>query len=93
MLPGSPDTVTTYRNLAAFLDAGLVARTNLGHDHAHYELKAGREPHDHAVCVRCGLIQDVMPKAGPARQRIPGFAKITDCSVEYSGVCFACARR
>jgi Fe2+ or Zn2+ uptake regulation protein len=85
------DTVTAYRTLNTFFEVGIVSRTGLGHTHTHYELIAGRAPHGHAVCRSCGLVADI-PGVDPATMpEVPGFASITDATLELFGVCRPCA--
>src|SRR3990167_2633608 len=53
------DTVTLYRALEALKSARIVERMDLQHGHAHYELRAGRPHHHHAVCRLCGTVEDI----------------------------------
>jgi Fur family peroxide stress response transcriptional regulator len=49
------------------------------------------EPHDHAVCERCGAIRDVQPQRGSARGcSLPGF-RVGRVERIYRGVCAECA--
>lgn len=51
---------STYRNLAALEDAGVVRRLVAGGEHAHYELAEDLTGHHHhLVCASCGSIEDV----------------------------------
>lgn len=47
---------TIYRTFDLLLRAGLIKKSDFGHDHFHYEKKYGREHHDHLVCVSCGEV-------------------------------------
>lgn len=87
--------VTLYRALEAFAQAGLVRRIDLNHDHAHYELVAGREHHDHVVCTRCGIVEDVegctmvpLEKKALVQSK---FAGIYSHNLEFFGLCRTCS--
>jgi Fe2+ or Zn2+ uptake regulation protein len=54
-LPGT-STPTIYATLDLFVELGLARRIETG-TAALYD--AGLEPHQHAVCRRCGRVQDV----------------------------------
>jgi len=95
-MKGALNQVTLYRALEALREAGIVARVNLEHEHAHYELSAGRPHHHHAICRGCGHIEDIeMPHpASPeseAKRRAKGFARIDSHSLEFFGLCRDCA--
>lgn len=47
---------TVYRTLSSLVDAGLLAQSTFGENHAHYESTLDREHHDHLVCLRCGRV-------------------------------------
>lgn len=95
-LRGSLNHVTLYRALEALTAAGIVMRADLGHDHAHYELLAGRPHHHHAVCTSCGLVEDIEVPHTPspekdAARRTKQFAEIQRYSLEFFGTCRTCA--
>jgi Fur family peroxide stress response transcriptional regulator len=84
---------TIYRALAALEGAGLVAvagRDALG---CHYDART--EPHDHAVCVVCGRIDDVErttadpPHGYAAAVASSGYA-LAGYEVRYYGRCPNC---
>ena len=54
-LPGT-STPTIYATLELFVELGLVRRIDTG-TAALYDARL--EPHQHAVCRRCGRVQDV----------------------------------
>lgn len=94
-MKGALNHVTLYRALEALTEAGIVARAGLGHDHAHYELLAGRPHHHHAVCRGCGLVEDleVPHSEAPekdAQRRTRSFATIDRYSLEFFGLCRSC---
>lgn len=92
-LNGSMNQVTLYRALEALLDAHIVSRVNLEHDHAHYELALGRPHHHHVVCKTCGRVADIDLAHEEFHKRpVPGFARIERYSLELFGTCATCAR-
>jgi len=87
-----------YRALEALHAARLVTRVNLEHDHAHFELVAGREHHHHAVCRVCGHIQNIEVPHPPkpeaeALKRASDFSLLDSYSLEFFGLCKHCARK
>ena len=83
---------TVYRNLKLFKELGLIAESNLGKAHSHYEIK-GTVEHHHLVCLRCGLIIDFdSPLISAAKTRIQkekGF-DIVSSQVKMEGYCPKC---
>jgi len=95
-MEGALNHVTLYRALEALDTAGIVSRVNLNHDHAHYELAIGRDHHHHAVCRTCGLVEDIKVPHGDqlekhATKSAKGFVLIDRYSLEFFGLCKACA--
>lgn len=95
-MKGALNHVTVYRALEALAASGIVTRVNLEHDHAHYELIAGRPHHHHAICRDCGLIEDIEVPHPPspekeAQKRTKTFAFIERYSLEFFGLCRSCA--
>ncbi len=91
----SMNQVTVYRALDTFHTAKIVRRVNLEHDHAHFELAIGREHHHHAVCRKCGHIENLeVPHASkPEREalkRAKTFSVVDSYSLEFFGVCKKC---
>lgn len=90
---GKLDQANAYRALEAFMQAGLVRRIDLGHDHAHYELAEGNH-HHHLVCESCGKVADIeiaedeMERAALRAAR--GFKSVRTHSLEFFGICNAC---
>jgi Fur family ferric uptake transcriptional regulator len=86
--------VTLYRALEAFAKAGLVRRADFGHDHAHYELAIGKAHHEHAVCTKCGVVEDIegctlVPLEKKALKQ-SNFKSIYSHNVEFFGLCKKC---
>lgn len=96
-LKGAMNQVTVYRSLDALYRAQIVRRVNLEHDHAHFELAAGREHHHHAVCRDCGYIENVEIPHTPnpekeAYKRTKGFSFLDTYSLEFFGLCKKCTK-
>jgi len=91
-LPGT-SIPTVYATLELLVELGLVRRIDTG-SAAFYD--AGVEPHQHAVCRRCGRVQDVdgRLKAG-ALLRAADEAGFHSEAAELiiSGLCAECAAK
>lgn len=86
------DPVTAYRSLSQMRDAGLVRALTFG-GAVRYEY-AARHHHHHLVCRECGRIEDVdvcVPALSSRSIARAGFASVADHSLEFFGVCAACA--
>jgi Fe2+ or Zn2+ uptake regulation protein len=78
---------TVYNTLSAFADAGLVTPRSLTAGGTRFD--PNTEPHDHAVCDRCGDVVDISPAdEGPAS--IPSGFKLRAVERIYRGVCERC---
>jgi Fe2+ or Zn2+ uptake regulation protein len=92
---------STYRNLAALEDAGVVRRLVAGGEHAHYELAEDLTGHHHhLVCASCGAIEDVelaadlereLEAAFDALARARGFVPEAH-TIDIHGRCASCPR-
>lgn len=96
-LGGRMNQVTVYRSLDALYQAKIVKRVNLEHDHAHFELAAGREHHHHAVCRSCGYIENIEIPHAPnpekeAMKQTKGFSFLDTYSLEFFGLCKKCSK-
>jgi Fe2+ or Zn2+ uptake regulation protein len=90
---------STYRNLAALEDAGVVRRLVAGGEHAHYELAEDLTGHHHhLVCASCGAIEDVelpadlereLEAAFDALARARGFVPEAH-TIDIHGRCASC---
>jgi Fe2+ or Zn2+ uptake regulation protein len=90
------DPVTLYRSLSDMAKAGIVRTVELKKAYLHYEIVATKKHHHHASCVSCGRIEDVdacLPKALEARvlESLRHFHSLTGHTLEFVGVCRACA--
>jgi Fur family ferric uptake transcriptional regulator len=86
------DQATVYRMVNALEQSGVVKYVDLKHGHGHYEL-ASSSHHHHAVCEKCGKIQDVSCDTKTLQAKIlksSGFAKINEHSLEFFGICKSC---
>jgi Fe2+ or Zn2+ uptake regulation protein len=86
---------TVYRNLKLFKELGLIAESNLGDTHSHYEIK-GRAEHHHLVCLRCGKVVEfdspLIDKAVARTKRETGF-DITSIRLKLEGYCPDCKKK
>ena len=94
-LGAKADDVTVYRALEALSEAGIVARVDLRHSHAHYELAAGKKHHHHLVCNSCGIVEDVAECPFPSihnrtLRKSKKFAAVQSHSFELFGICTKC---
>jgi Fur family ferric uptake transcriptional regulator len=92
----SLDNVTLYRSLETLVENSLARPVDLRHGHTDYELTTDREHHHHIVCEKCGAIEDFEWCPEPALEKKilknTSFAKLTDHSVEFFGLCKKCAK-
>jgi Fe2+ or Zn2+ uptake regulation protein len=91
-LPGT-SIPTVYATLELFVELGLVRRINTG-TAALYDARL--EPHQHAVCRRCGRVQDVDGRlhADPLLRTADASGFHPDAAeLIISGLCQECAAR
>lgn len=89
-VPKSIDQATVYRILNRLVTAGLVREVHLQAGVVHYEA-ADRPHHHHVVCEKCGYVEDVTECRVPHRVASRGFSEVTEHSLEFIGICHACA--
>ena len=81
-----------YEALAAFSEAGLLRRIDIGTGPARYEARVG-DNHHHLVCRRCGAVEDVDCAVGAAPCLEPaarlGYV-IDEAEVTFWGLCRDC---
>ena len=83
---------TVYRTLWTLHGLGLV--TTLGARREGLRFDTNLDPHHHFVCVRCGLIRDVVSPAldaTPIPAAVRELGGDLDVHVEIRGVCRACS--
>jgi len=86
---------TVYRNLKLFKELGLIAESNLGEAHSHYEMR-GTVEHHHLVCLGCGLVVEfdspLIAEAKAGIQRGKGF-DIVSAQLKMEGYCPKCKQK
>lgn len=90
------DHATIYRSLRDLKKANIVRQVDLQHRHAHYEL--ANSDHHHLVCIKCGRVEDfsnssTQPLIRSALRQSKKFQTVTQLSLEFFGICKACARK
>ena len=50
---------TLYRSLSQMVEAGILAESDFGHGHMHYEIAIGAKPHVHLICTDSGDVREV----------------------------------
>jgi Fe2+ or Zn2+ uptake regulation protein len=91
---GAMDRSTVYRVLAQLTEAGLLEQVQLGDGVGRFEIQ--EEPHNHAVCTRCGATEDVgvgAVHALAARMRRESGFVLGHHPLLLPGLCAACAAR
>src|SRR3989344_4051944 len=73
----------------------VIRRVDLRHDHAHYEFTPDFH-HHHAVCKKCGLVEDIEVPHSPAPEKealkaAKKFSAINTYSLEFFGLCKSCS--
>jgi Fur family ferric uptake transcriptional regulator/Fur family peroxide stress response transcriptional regulator len=92
-LPGI-STPTVYATLDLLVELGLARKVDAGVGAALYDGRA--EPHQHAVCRRCGRVDDVeLPLATDELLRAAAASGFVADGVEVvlSGLCASCAAK
>jgi len=86
---------TVYRNLKLFKELGLIAESNLGQTHSHYEIKSKKE-HHHLVCLGCGQVIEfdspLIAETAARMQQDSGF-DITSIQLKLEGYCPKCKQK
>ncbi|MBI2037650.1 MAG: transcriptional repressor [Candidatus Magasanikbacteria bacterium] len=90
------DKVTLYRNMDSLVNLGIIRQVRLKDRQAYYEL-ASHGHHHHVVCSQCGRIKDMsgcgINFVSKKFLKLSGFAKITEHSLEFFGVCASCMKK
>jgi Fur family ferric uptake transcriptional regulator len=92
------DRATIFRNLVALVDAGFVARTDLG-DHvwrfgvtATERVGGAVHEHPHFLCTECGAVC-CMPQARielPRSAKVPKSVRARSVEIQVRGLCDDC---
>lgn len=84
---------TVYRTLATLAEAGLVTRVSATPGPVRFDANAQR--HHHFVCMRCGLVRDVVdPRLDEVQEYISvtEHGRVESADVQLKGICRSCAR-
>lgn len=83
---------TVYRNLEKLVSQGVVAEVQLAKRATRYDPTL--TPHDHFVCERCGLVQDILDRSLDASKppSLPPGTKVHGVKVTWYGTCARCRR-
>jgi Fur family transcriptional regulator, stress-responsive regulator len=89
------DQATAYRALEALEAKGLVRRIDLGQAHSYFEI-ALLDHHHHLVCMSCDTIEDFAGCSAENMEKLAlkgssKFASLKEHSLEFFGICNACA--
>ncbi len=82
---------TVYRTLLLLRDLGLL--TALGPRRESVRFDAHLGPHDHFVCLQCGMTRDIDSLGVDVRQLPPAVTQlgaVVQARVEVQGICRAC---
>jgi Fur family peroxide stress response transcriptional regulator len=83
---------TVYNTLAALEGAGRCRVVRLADDDfARFDPRV--DPHDHAVCDRCGSVRDVGQKSAPKAATLEGGFHVRAVERVYRGLCADCAAK
>lgn len=92
--------VTAYRIINAFKTAGLVKEIDFRHGYAYYEINDHdkNHHHHHIVCVNCEKVEDFTgcnfeSLEDKILKQTKEFRHITNHSLEFFGLCHACAEK
>jgi Fur family ferric uptake transcriptional regulator len=86
------DTVTVYRIIEVFIQAGIVRQIDFREGKYRYELAS--DHHHHFVCRNCGLIEPIHDVCVAKEQygliENTHGVKVEDHSLEFFGLCSKC---
>lgn len=90
----SIDRVTVYRTLELFTNLKLVRKTQFEDKIARYELYPREDHHHHLVCIKCGVIQNVIINENKFVKEIEKQSdfKIERHALEFFGFCSRCQK-
>jgi Fur family ferric uptake transcriptional regulator len=90
----SSDKATVYRNIDSLQNLGIIKQIRFQDRQAYYEIN--NTHHHHVICKKCGKIRDIesckIILSGKNTLINSDFTEITDHSLEFYGICNACAR-
>ena len=88
---------TVYRELNSLKKEGIILEIQLKGNKRWYELSA-RDHHHHIICTECDRVEDFAGcdsdnLINKALKQAPDFAKITNHTVDFFGLCKSCAKK
>ena len=88
---------TVYRELDSLKKEGIILEIQLKGNKRWYELSA-RDHHHHIICTKCDRVEDFAGcdsdnLINKALKQAPDFAKITNHTVDFIGLCKSCAKK
>ena len=88
---------TVYRELDSLKKEGIILEIQLKGNKRWYELSA-RDHHHHIICTKCDRVEDFAGcdsdnLINKALKQAPDFAKITNHTVDFFGLCKSCAKK
>ncbi len=86
------DLVTIYRTLELFTELEIVRKTQFEDKSTRFELIAGQEHHHHLVCIKCGIVEDVVVDEEMLTKQIEEKSqfKLQRHALEFFGFCKRC---
>lgn len=85
---GTLTSQAVYEMLRHFLETGLVTKFERPGWPAVFEVSG--PPHQHALCVKCGRVENVVHEApAPPRKGLKGW-QVNDADVVFKGLCPDC---
>lgn len=86
------DLVTIYRTLELLNDLGIVRKIQFEDKIARFELTVGQEHHHHLVCIKCGIIEDIVLDEEAVTRQIEEESefKVQRHALEFFGFCKSC---
>lgn len=87
---------SVYRTIPLLLDSGIIKQVETSEKHSKYEIAAGREHHDHMLCVGCGrVIEFYSPHLERLQDRLCREREFTGIAhtLEIRGLCRKCGAR
>lgn len=92
LMPGI-GIATVYRNLNAFVEAGMLARVSMAGEPDRFDYRL--DSHNHALCVKCGAVFDfesnTIKSLSKKLLEQRGF-RVSTADIFVKGVCEKCAR-
>lgn len=87
------DQVTVYRILDKYIDKKIIEKTEFQEGKYRYEFVSSNHHHHHAVCLECGLINDINNcEINSAEENITRdiHFKVQNHHLEFFGLCEKC---